>query len=92
MADRSGNIGVREFKGRLSLFQRGEFGRAEKILLQITAREPRNFSANHMLGIVSTELKARMGREIFQDFAFYQRKISSFVFDKAISPVSGGCR
>lgn len=56
MADQSGKIGVREFKRAVKSIQRGEFRKAEKILLQITAREPRNFSANHMLGIVSTEL------------------------------------
>jgi hypothetical protein len=79
MADQLGKIGVREFKRAVESIQRGEFRKAEKILLQIAAREPRNFNANHMLGIVSTELKARTGREIFQDFAFYQRKISSSV-------------
>jgi len=36
--------------------QRGKFEKAEKILLQITAREPQNFDANHMLGVVCTEL------------------------------------
>ena len=56
MADLSGKIGMREFKNAVELIQRGEFKKAERILLQITARDPRNFHANHMLGIVSTEL------------------------------------
>jgi predicted Zn-dependent protease len=48
--------GKRELESAIQSIQQGEFARAEKILLQITAREPRNFDANHMLGIVSTEL------------------------------------
>ncbi len=46
----------RELESAIESIQRGAFGTAEKILLQITAREPKNFDANHMLGIVSTEL------------------------------------
>src|SRR6516225_8727031 len=53
MADPSGK---RELESAIESIQRGEFRKAEKILLQITAREPKNFNANHMLGIVSTEL------------------------------------
>src|SRR6516165_11609581 len=45
-----------ELESAIQSIQQGEFARAEKILLQITAREPTNFDANHMLGIVSTEL------------------------------------
>jgi tetratricopeptide (TPR) repeat protein len=56
MADLSGKIGMREFKSAVESIQRGEFRKAEKKLLQITARDPKNFNANHMLGIVSTEL------------------------------------
>jgi tetratricopeptide (TPR) repeat protein len=51
-----GKNGMRELKGAIESIQRGNFRKAEKILLQITAREPTNFNANHMLGIVSTEL------------------------------------
>jgi tetratricopeptide (TPR) repeat protein len=47
---------MQELKSAIEFIQRGEFGKAEKILLQITAREPNNLNANHMLGIVSTEL------------------------------------
>jgi tetratricopeptide (TPR) repeat protein len=56
MADLSGQDGMRELKSAVEFIQRGEFGKAEKILLQITTREPNNLNANHMLGIVSTEL------------------------------------
>ena len=56
MADLSGKIGMKEFDRVIECIKRSEFGMAEKILLQITAREPTNFDANHMLGIVSTEL------------------------------------
>ena len=51
-----GQNGMRELKSAIGSIQRGEFRKAEKKLLQITAREPKNFNANHMLGIVSTEL------------------------------------
>jgi Tfp pilus assembly protein PilF len=54
--DLSGKIDMREFKSAVESIQRGEFKKAERILLQITARDPKNFHANHMLGIVSTEL------------------------------------
>jgi tetratricopeptide (TPR) repeat protein len=56
MADRSGKIGTKELESAIESIQRGEFEKAEKILLQITARERKNFDANHLLGIVSTEL------------------------------------
>ncbi len=56
MADLSGEVGRKELESAIESIQRGEFGKAEKILLQITAREPKNFNASHMLGIVSTEL------------------------------------
>jgi tetratricopeptide (TPR) repeat protein len=56
MADPSGKIGNREFESAIECIKRGEFLAAEKILLKITARKPQNFDANHMLGIVSTEL------------------------------------
>ena len=54
MADPSSK---RELQSAIGSIQRGEFQKAENILLEITAREPTNFDANHMLGIVSTELK-----------------------------------
>ena len=53
MADPSSK---RELQSAIGSIQRGEFQKAENILLEITAREPTNFDANHMLGIVSTEL------------------------------------
>jgi tetratricopeptide (TPR) repeat protein len=46
----------RELESAIESIRRGEFETAKRILLQITAREPKNFNANHMLGIVSTEL------------------------------------
>ena len=46
----------RELKSAIESIQRGKFEKAEKILLQITSRDPKNFDANHMLGVVSTEL------------------------------------
>jgi thioredoxin-like negative regulator of GroEL len=46
----------RELQSAITSMQRGKFEKAEKILLQITAREPQNFDANHMLGVVCTEL------------------------------------
>jgi tetratricopeptide (TPR) repeat protein len=55
MADR-GKTRTKELQSAIESIQRGEFGKAEKILLQITASDPKNFNANHMLGIVSTEL------------------------------------
>ena len=48
--------GKRELESAIQSIQQGEFARAEKILLKITAKKPQNFDANHMLGIVSTEL------------------------------------
>src|SRR5215469_14774967 len=55
MAD-PGKIRIKELQSAIESIQRGEFARAEKILLQITPSDPKNFNANHMLGIVSTEL------------------------------------
>jgi len=71
MADQSGKIGVREFKRAVESIQRGEFRKAERILLQIAAREPRNFNANHLLGIVSTELnKLEQAEKFFKTSLF----------------------
>jgi len=71
MVDQSGKIGVREFKRAVESIQRGEFRKAEKILLQIAAREPRNFNANHMFGIVSTELnKLEQAEKFFKTSLF----------------------
>jgi Tfp pilus assembly protein PilF len=105
MADRSGNIGVREFKRAVESIQRGEFGKAEKILPRITAREPRNFSAHHMLGIVSTELnKLERAEKFFKTslsinaryhplYKDYGTSLSrAKQFDKTISPALWGCR
>ena len=55
MAD-PGKTRSKELQSAIESIQRGEFQKAENILLEITAREPTNFDANHMLGIVSTEL------------------------------------
>jgi tetratricopeptide (TPR) repeat protein len=54
MAD-SGKIRTKELESAIESIQRGDLGKAEKILLRITAREPNNFDANHMLGVVATE-------------------------------------
>jgi tetratricopeptide (TPR) repeat protein len=56
MADPPGKIDTKELESAIESIQRGEFEKAEKILLQITAREPKHFDANHLLGVVSTEL------------------------------------
>ena len=56
MADPPGKIATKELESAIESIQRGEFEKAEKILLQITAREPKHFDANHLLGVVSTEL------------------------------------
>jgi tetratricopeptide (TPR) repeat protein len=53
MADFSGK---RELQSAIEAIQRGEFEKAEKILLRIAAREPKDFNSNHMLGVVYTEL------------------------------------
>ena len=47
---------MKEFEGALEHIRRGEFQSAEEILLQIRSREPHNFDANHMLGIVCGQL------------------------------------
>src|SRR5262249_13376897 len=90
-------IGMREIESAIECIKRGEFRRAEKILLQITAREPQDFDANHMLGIVCTELNkyehaerlfknslpidARF-RLLYQNYGFFLSKAKQF--DKAI--------
>jgi tetratricopeptide (TPR) repeat protein len=56
MADSSSKIRAKELESAIESIQRGELGKAEKILLRITAREPNNFDANHMLGVVATLL------------------------------------
>ena len=40
----------------VQLIQHGEFQKAEEILLKITSTHPRDFDANHMLGVVFSEL------------------------------------
>jgi len=77
--------------------QRGKFEKAEKILLQITAREPQNFDANHMLGVVCTELNKFEQAEkffktslsinvryppLYKNYGFFLTKVKQF--DKAI--------
>jgi len=89
--------GKRELKSAVESMQRGEFGKAEKILLQITAREPKNFDANHLLGIVSTELNKFEQAEkffrtslsinaknppLYKNYGFFLTKARQF--DKAI--------
>ena len=60
-------MAAKELQSAIESIQRGDFGKAEKILLQITAREPKNFDANHMLGVVSTELnKFEQGEKFFK--------------------------
>jgi Tfp pilus assembly protein PilF len=56
MAESTSKIRAKELQSAIESMQRGDFRNAEKTLLQITAREPKNFDANHMLGIVSAEL------------------------------------
>ena len=88
---------MKEFESAIKSIQRGEFGKAEKILLQITAREPKNFNANHMLGIVSTELNKFEQAEkfckislsinakyppLYKNYGFFLTKAKQF--DKAI--------
>jgi len=65
MADPSGQIDMSKFENAIESIKRGEFSEAERILLQITAREPQNFDANHMLGIVSGNLNKFEQAEIF---------------------------
>jgi tetratricopeptide (TPR) repeat protein len=94
MADPSSK---RELQSAIGSIQRGEFGKAENILLQITAREPNNFDANHMLGIVSTELNKFEQAEkffksslsinaknspLYKNYGFFLTKAKQF--DKAI--------
>src|SRR5271169_6501577 len=68
MADTSNKRGL---QSALESVQRGEFGKAEKILLQMAAREPRSFDVNHMLGIVSAELN-----KFEQAEQFFKRSLS----------------
>jgi len=56
MADPSGKIRAKELQSAIESIQRGDCGKAEKILLRITAKEPNSFNANHMLGVVYTLL------------------------------------
>jgi tetratricopeptide (TPR) repeat protein len=87
----------RELQTAITFIQQGRFEKAEKILLQITAREPQNFDANHMLGIVSTELnKFEQAEKFFKaslsvnarypplhkNYGFFLTKVKQF--DKAI--------
>ena len=87
----------RQLESAIESIQRGEFGKAEKILLQIAAREPKNFAANHMLGIVSTELNKFEQAEkffktalsinakyppLYKNYGFFLTKAKQF--DKAI--------
>jgi tetratricopeptide (TPR) repeat protein len=88
---------MRELKSAIRCMQRGEFDKAEKILLQITAREPKNFDANHTLGIVSTELNKfeqadkffktslsinATNPSLYKNYGFFLTKAKQF--DKAI--------
>ena len=73
MADPSSK---RELQSALGSIQRGEFQKAENILLEITAREPTNFDANHILGIVSTELnKFEQADKFFKNSVLSTQKI-----------------
>jgi Tfp pilus assembly protein PilF len=97
MADLSRKFRTRELESAVESIQRGDFGKAEKILLRITAREPNNFSANHMLGVVSTELNKLEQAEkffktaisvnaksapVYKNYGFFLTKAKRF--DKAI--------
>jgi tetratricopeptide (TPR) repeat protein len=97
MADSSAKIRTKELESAIESIQRREFGKAEKILLRITAREPNNFHANHMLGVVSTELNRLEQAEkffetalsinaksapLFKNYGFFLTKAKRF--DKAI--------
>jgi tetratricopeptide (TPR) repeat protein len=97
MAGLSGKNGMRELKSAIESIQRGEFEKAEKILLQITARQPKNFDANHMLGVVSTELNkfeqaekffkislsiSAKNPSLYKNYGFFLTKAKQF--DKAI--------
>jgi tetratricopeptide (TPR) repeat protein len=97
MADLSGKNRMRDFKSAIRCLQRGEFDKAEKLLLQITARDPKNFDANHTLGIVSTELNKFEQAEqffktslsinatnpsLYKNYGFFLTKAKQF--DKAI--------
>jgi tetratricopeptide (TPR) repeat protein len=97
MADLSRKFRTRELESVVESIQRGDFGKAEKILLQITAREPNDFSANHMLGVVSTELNKfeqaekffktalsvnAKSAQVYKNYGFFLTKAKRF--DKAI--------
>jgi tetratricopeptide (TPR) repeat protein len=105
MADRSGKIRTKELESAIESIQRGEFGKAEKILLQITARERKNFDANHLLGIVSTELNKFEQAEkffktslsinanyppLYKNYGFFLTKAKQF--DKAIEQLNVALR
>jgi Tfp pilus assembly protein PilF len=58
---------MREFENAIECMKRSDLQTAEKILLQITAREPQDFDANHMLAIVCSELnKFELAEKFFQ--------------------------
>jgi len=89
MADPSGKIGMKELQSAIESIQRGDSGKAEKILLRITAREPNNFDANHMLGVVSTLLNKFEQFSInakypplYKNYGFFLTRAKRF--DKAI--------
>jgi tetratricopeptide (TPR) repeat protein len=94
MADRSTR---RQLETAITSIRRGEFAKAEKLLLQITGRDPKNFNANHMLGIVCTELNKFQQAEkffktslsvnatnpsVYKNYGFYLTKAKQF--DRAI--------
>jgi tetratricopeptide (TPR) repeat protein len=58
---------MREFENAIECMKRSDFQTAENILLQITAREPQDFDANHMLAIVCSELnKFELAEKFFK--------------------------
>ena len=88
---------MREFENAIECMKRGDLRTAEKILLQITAREPQDFDANHMLGIVCSELHKYEQAEkffktslsidpsfppVYQNYGLFLSKTK--LFDKAI--------
>jgi Flp pilus assembly protein TadD len=50
------NITVGDLQTSIECIKRGEFAQAEEILLRIAANEPQNFDANHLLGVVCSEI------------------------------------
>src|SRR5262245_47282624 len=98
-----GKTRTNELQSAIESIQRGKFGKAEKILLQITASDPKNFNANHMLGIVSTELNKFEQAEkffktslainatnpsIYKNYGFFLTKAKQF--DRAIEQLKIG--